>query len=79
MTKLKEMREKFGMSQSQLAEKSGIYIRTLQYYEQGQMDFDHARIDKIISAAIALNCNLSDLITDPEILAKIEQYQKAQK
>lgn len=79
MTKLKEMRKKSGMSQSQLAEKSGIYIRTLQSYEQGRMDFDHARVDKIISAAIALNCNLSDLITDPEILAKIEQYQKAQK
>lgn len=76
MTKLKEMRKKSGMSQSQLAEKSGIYIRTLQYYEQGKMNFDHARMDKIISAALALNCNISDIIEDPEIIKNVEEYQK---
>lgn len=76
MTKLKEMRKKSGMSQSQLAAKSGIYIRTLQYYEQGKMNFDHARMDKIISAALALNCNISDIIEDPEIIKAVEEYQK---
>ena len=76
MTKLKKMREKSGMSQSQLAKKSGIYIRTLQYYEQGKMNFDHARMDKIIATAVALNCNLSDLIEDSNMREKIEQYQK---
>ncbi len=76
MTKLKQMRTKAGLSQSQLAKKTGIQYRTLQYYEQGKMNFDHARMDKIISAALALNCNISDIIEDPEIIKDVEEYQK---
>lgn len=75
MTKLKAMREKAGLSQSQLAEKTGIHYRTLQYYEQGQMNFDHARVDKILSAAIVLNCGIEDLIEDPVVIEKVKEYQ----
>lgn len=75
MTKLKMMREKAGLTQLQLSEKTGIHYRTLQYYEQGQMDFDHARIDKILSAAIVLNCGIEDLINDPEVIKKVKEYQ----
>lgn len=75
MTKLKVMREKTSLSQSQLAKLTGIHYRTLQYYEQGVMDFDRARIDKILSAALALNCRLEDLIEDQTIIDKIHQYQ----
>lgn len=75
MTKLKAMREKAGLSQSQLAEKTGIHYRTLQYYEQGQMNFDHARVDKILSAAIVLNCGIEDLIEDPAVIEKVKEYQ----
>lgn len=74
-TKLKTMREKAGMSQSQLSKATGIQYRTLQYYEQGQMDFDHARMDKIISAALVLKCNIEDLVEDPEMIKMIKSYQ----
>lgn len=76
-TKLKEMREKAGLSQSQLSKKAGIHYRTLQYYEQGQMSFDSARFDKIISTALVLNCKIEDLIENPEVIAKVKQYQDA--
>lgn len=74
-TKLKKMREKSGMSQSQFAKKTGIHYRTLQYYEQGQMDFDHARMDKIISAAVVLDCNIEDIVEDPAMIKIIKKYQ----
>lgn len=74
-TKLKAMREASGMSQSQFAKKTGIHYRTLQYYEQGQMDFDHARIDKIISAAVVLGCNIEDIVEDPAMIKIIKKYQ----
>lgn len=76
-TKLKTMREKAGLSQSQLASQTGIHYRTLQYYEQGQMDFDHARMDKIVAAALVLKCNIEDLIESPEILEKVKTYQQS--
>lgn len=46
--KLQEMRKKAGLSQSQLANKAEINVRTLQYYEQGVKIFDNARIDTIL-------------------------------
>lgn len=76
MTKLKIMREKAGLSQSQLSKATGIHYRTLQYYEQGQMSFDSARFDKIISAALVLNCKIEDLIENPDIIDKVKEYSK---
>ena len=64
--KLKEMRQSRGLSQSQLAEKTGINIRTLQHYEQGSKNFDHARIDTILRVCIALGCKLDDIIENQE-------------
>lgn len=64
--KLKEMRQSRGLSQSQLAEKTGINVRTIQHYEQGSKNFDHARIDTILKCCIALNCKLEDLIENED-------------
>lgn len=71
--KLKEMRQSRGLSQSQLAEKTGINIRTLQHYEQGSKNFDHARIDTILRVCIALGCKLDDIIENPEYVDLIKK------
>ena len=71
--KLKEMRQTRGLSQSQLAEKTGINVRTIQHYEQGSKNFDHARIDTIIKICIALNCKLEDVIENPEYIELIKK------
>lgn len=66
--KLKEIRQSKGFSQSQLAEKTGINVRTLQHYEQGSKVFDNARIDTILKVCIALGCGLEDIIENPEYI-----------
>lgn len=71
--KLKEKRQAAGLSQSQLAEKSGINVRTIQHYEQGSKIFDHAHIDTILKICIALNCKLEDIIDDPEYVKLIKK------
>ena len=74
--KLKEMRQAKGFSQAQLAEKTGINVRTLQHYEQGSKIFDNARIDTILKVCIALDCKLEDVIENPEyveLLKKVPQ------
>ena len=73
--KLKEMRQSKGLSQGQLAEKSKMNVRTLQHYEQGSKNFDHARIDTILRVCLVLNCKLEDIIDNQEYLDLIEQYK----
>lgn len=64
--KLKAWRQAKGLSQSQLAEKTGINLRTIQHYEQGSKNFDHARIDTIMRVCVALDCRLDDILENPE-------------
>lgn len=71
--KLKEMRQSRGLSQSQLAEKTGINVRTIQHYEQGSKIFDHARIDTILKVCITLNCRLEDIIENPEYIELLKK------
>lgn len=78
MVKLKEIRQARGLSQSKLAEKTGLNVRTLQHYEQGSKIFDHARLDTILKCAIALNCKIDDLIDNSDYLALIQEYEKSQ-
>lgn len=66
MKKIKKMRQDSGLSQTQFAEKTGLSLRTLQHYEQGAREFDHARIDTILKACIALDCKLEDILENPE-------------
>lgn len=76
MSKLKEKRQSIGLSQSQLAKKSGVNIRILQHYEQGSKNFDHARIDTIMKICIALNCKLEDIIENPEYISLIKKLPR---
>ena len=58
----KRLRAYAGLSQKELAEKTGIPLRTIQQYEQGQKDLSHARADSVLTLARALYCEVSDLI-----------------
>ena len=71
--KLKEMRQTKGLSQSQFAEKTGINLRTVQHYEQGSKNFDHARIDTILKTCIVLNCKLEDILENPEYIELVKK------
>lgn len=71
--KLKEMRQARKLSQAQLAEKTGLNVRTIQHYEQGSKNFDHARIDTLLKVCIALGCGLEDIIENPEYIELIKK------
>ena len=74
--KLKKLRQAAGLSQSQFAEKAEMSVRTLQHYEQGSKDFDHARIDTILRACLVLNCSLKDIIENQEYLEILKKVSK---
>lgn len=63
MSKLQDRRKAAGLSQSQLAAKvEGLTLRTLQYYEQGALDINKAAAIIVWRLAVALDCQVSDLL-----------------
>lgn len=69
MTKLQKLRTAAGLSQSQLAAKTGLSVRALQAYEgkgSGSRDFDSARLKVILKVCAALGCSLHEIIEDNE-------------
>lgn len=62
MTNLKKIREAKSLSQSKLAEASGVNVRMVQYYEQGVKDINSAAALTVYRLAQALNCTVEDLL-----------------
>ena len=62
MTNLKRIRGNTGLSQSGLADKSGVSIRMIQYYEQGVKDINKAAVLTVVKLADALGVDVRDLI-----------------
>ena len=62
MKNLKRIRTASGMSQSQLAQESGVSLRMIQAYEQGTKDINRAEGLSIYHLAKALSCTVEDLL-----------------
>jgi len=61
-TKLKLMRKRAGLSQRELAEMSGIPIRTIQQYEQRQKNINKAKADYLVMLSRVLCCDVCELM-----------------
>lgn len=61
MGKLKEVRQAAGLTQKQLAEKSGVSLSAIQKYERGAKDLDKAGLNIILALQKALDCKIDDL------------------
>lgn len=61
-TNLKFLRQKAGLSQRELAELSGIPVRTIQQYEQRQKSINKAQADYLMAMAKVLCCEMADLM-----------------
>lgn len=59
---LKYMRECLGITQKELAQRSCLNLRTIQNYEQGVNDIGKASFNKLIKIALALECNIEDIL-----------------
>ena len=59
---LKDLRMAAGLTQAELAQKSGINLRMIQYYEQGFKDLNKAAFETGLKLAEALDCDPRDLI-----------------
>lgn len=74
--KLQEVRKQAGMSQSELAEASGVKVRTIQEYEYGRRKLDNAGIDTLLGIAEALKVPMSALLEDAQLAEKVKKNAK---
>lgn len=61
-TNLKRIRTIYGFTQAQLAERSGVSLRSIQMYEQRNKNINKASVDAIYQIAKVLGCTMEDLI-----------------
>lgn len=61
-SKVHDLRVKNGMTQNELAEKSGIYLRQIQRYDTGENDTGKMMLRNAIALADALGCDVRDLL-----------------
>ena len=62
MTNLKRIRKESGLTQSQLAEASGVNVRMIQHYEQGVKDINNASALTVYRLAEALGTTVGELL-----------------
>lgn len=70
---LQEQRKKAKLSQSELAAVSGVKLRTIQQYENGQRKIDNAKIDTLCTLALACQCSVYDLLEDDQLKIKLKK------
>jgi len=63
-SRLKRFRCYAGISQRQLAERSGVPLRTIQQYEQRAKDINKANVDYLVRMAKVLNCEVEMLLEE---------------
>lgn len=65
-TNLKLLRKNAGLSQRELAEQSGVPLRTIQQYEQRQRNINKAQAEYLVMMAKVLCCDVDDLLEKVE-------------
>ena len=63
-TKLANIRKSRGLSQSQLANRSGVSIRSIQLFEQHKTNINNAQYNNLKALADALNCRVEELLEE---------------
>lgn len=61
-SRLRRLRAYAQLSQRQLSEKSGVALRQIQLFEQGQRDIHKAQGETVKQLAQALHCKMEDLV-----------------
>jgi len=62
---LKRIRKNRGLSQSELADRSGVNLRNIQVYEQRGGSIDKAQAHILYKLSRVLGCEIEDLLEDP--------------
>ncbi len=68
-TNLKRLRLSSGLTQKELAAKSGISVRTIQQFEQRQKNINNAQVNKLLPLSRVLYCEIEELLEPAGFIA----------
>lgn len=66
---LKNIREDRSITQQKLSDTTGISVRTIQHYEQGERNINGASLETLCRLSIALRCKISEILSDKDLIA----------
>ena len=69
---LQRLRLQRGLSQTQLAEASGVPVAVIRALERGYRDVNKAQIDTLANLCSVLECRISEILTDDPLKNKVE-------
>lgn len=69
-SKLAKLRKKQGLSQGQLAIKSGVRTKAIQYFEQNPKKINGTKLNTLCDLSLALGCEIGDIIEGSELKEK---------
>lgn len=75
MSKLQEQRAAAGLTRQKLSEKSGVNVRLIERYEQGERDINGAKLKTLLKLCASLGCKLEDIIDDNETIELLSGKQ----
>ena len=67
-------RELLGISIEELSEKSGVPVSLLQQYEEVTDDINNANLLTLLKICNAMECRLSEILTDKETIKELKIY-----
>ena len=67
-------RELLGISLEDLSERTGIPANQLQKYEEGAEDINNANLLTLLKICKAMECQLSEILTDKEAIEELKNY-----
>lgn len=72
MTGMRNIRLHKNMTQQQLADKSGVSVNVIKALEKNARSTDRAQIDTLVRICYALDCKISQVLLDKELIELME-------
>ena len=74
-TKLRIVRVRRGLSQSELTEASGVAKTTIQRFEQEPNKIDGTKLGTLCALCESLDCKVTDIIEDEELIKRFNKVK----
>ena len=71
-------RLEMGLTRKQLEELTGVSHTVIKALEYGARSTDKAQINTLVAICVVLGCRISDVLTDPELIAALRICEQAE-
>lgn len=74
-TKLRILRVQRGLSQAELAKRSGVSLRSIQHFENSTANIDQTKLITYYKLCSTLDCKITDLLEDEDLINKFNEVK----